>query len=453
MTALLTPYVPTLFAALEDVIRESLGLKEGVIVRFHNRERKPIRRVRFEVILPNAVTLEMSLEDVTLGGGSWRRAGRLGLSHRPRDGVDPMEDAATRPSLEAVGALFEARQRRDGARLSAALWTEHTRLRAYLGLDDDYYRRIFFGVIGGSANLRLGFRCNQDCGFCWQSRKWPEPPAELYRTWLDEIAAAGIRQLTFTGGEPTLHRALPGLLQRAREHGMRTMVQTNAIQLSRPAVLDRLKAAGIDRLFISFHAADAETSDKMTRAPNTHKRTVAGIEAALAAGLAVSLNCVVEAANHDRLAEHAALIVDRFVRPFPDNPITSVNYSRPQTYFDQELWLESLVRMDVLEPQLLQAVRTLRAEGVVLDVTAGSCGLPACLLRELPELIYLPEPDEVGMADPSFSRHAPDTACGRCALRHRCQGPGQGYLKVFGDQGLVPFDTMPELPEGFPLSL
>ena len=58
-------------------------------------------------------------------------------------------------------------------------------LKSYLGLDDDYYRRIFFGVVGGSANLRLGFRCNQDCGFCWQSRKWPEPPAEMYGIWLD----------------------------------------------------------------------------------------------------------------------------------------------------------------------------------------------------------------------------------------------------------------------------
>lgn len=454
-TATLTPYMPTLFGDIEAAIRDAVGLlgKDNVAVAFINQERTPRRLVVFSVDLPNGVSLELTLADRALGEGGWVSAGRLLLGYRYA-GPDPLADPKVRPSLEALGKLFARRQRQDGDRIAATLWTEHAKLRPMLGLNDDYYRRIFFGVVGGSANLRLGFRCNQDCGFCWQSRKWPDPPAEMYRTWLDEIAAAGIQQIAFTGGEPTLHRALPDLLRRARhDHGMRTMLQTNAIQLSKPAVLKRIVEAGVDRLFVSFHAADAEISDGMTRAPRTHHRTVAGIKAALGAGMRVGLNCVVEAANHRDLGQHAAFIVENFVRPFPDNPIESVNYSRPQSYFDQDLWRRSLVRMDVLEPHLLDAVRTLEDAGMLMDITAGSCGLPACLLRSRPHLIYLPQPNEVGMADPSFDRHAPDTACGRCALRRRCQGPGLGYLQVFGDAGLVPFDEAPEIPDHFPMSL
>ena len=333
-----------------------------------------------------------------------------------------------------------------------SLLQEHAQ---YQDVRDEYFRRIFTGVTGSTANFRLGFRCNQDCHFCWQNRRWPNPPLEMYFQWLEEIADFGIEQIVFTGGEPTLHRDFPSLLAKAKqEYGMKTMVQTNATTFHNRRYLERVRQAEVDRLFISLHAGTAEISDRMTRAPNTFDLTVQGVELALQAGLRVGLNCVVERENYRDLPNLARLIVERFVAPFPENPIESMTFSRPQSYYDRQKWHEQIMPMDEIEPHLEEAIELLLAHGVLLDITAGSCGLPACLIRRFPSLIYLPKAEHVGMADPSHSQEArKNLACGQCSLFDNCQGPGHQYIEQFGDRGLVAFEGEVPFSHVFPLQL
>lgn len=450
----LSSWVPALFSGLEQRIRQALGLDERVQVVLHSRETRTERRLVFTVVLPTELAFKMELADAALGRRGWRSAGGLELFLRT-DGTAALTDPVAAPSLRAIGQLFQRRQARSQGKDAEELWAEHARVQPVLGLDDSVYRRIFDGVQGRTANLRLGFRCNQDCGLCWQSRQWPEPPPELYVRWLDELAAEGVRQLTISGGEPTLHRRLPELLHRAKAvHGMRTMIQTNAVQLAKPAVLERVVAAAPDRIFVSLHAAEAELSDRITRAPGTWQRTVQGIESALLSGLRVGLNTVVDQLNVDHLPALSRYIAARYVRGVPDNPVESWTLSRPQTYFDRALWRRRLVSMERVGPAVQAAVATLQPLGVVLDVTSGSCGLPPCILADHPELIWLPTENEVGVADPGYIGHPEGSACRGCALGPRCQGPGHGYRAAFGEAGLRPFAAIPTgIPTGRPLEL
>jgi pyruvate-formate lyase-activating enzyme len=450
----LTPYVAALFHGVELAIRDALGLAGDVRIRHTSSRREHDRVVDFDVLLPNGVVPALRLAAPAAIDNPWKTSAHLWLTTRRLPAApDPLEDADLGPCLVAIGKLFARAQKQRGEELARRLWEHYGRAHAFAEVTDAFYCKVFDGVTGRSANLRLGFGCNQDCGLCWQGRRWPEPPAEMFATWLEELGRGGIEQVSITGGEPTLHPSLPGLLGRARELGMRTMLQTNAIQLRRPELLDRIVRAGLHRLFVSLHAADPAISDRMTRAPGTHRRTVEGIHAALAAGLRVGLNCVVERENYRVLQEHAAFVVEQFVAQHPQNPVESVNYSRPQSYYDRQLWRESIVAYDELEPHVLAAARTLRRAGVVLDVTSGSCGLVACVMRSVPELICLPRPEQMA-AMPFFEAAArAGTACERCALAARCQGPGRGYFEVHGDRGLHPFAAAPPIPEAFPLTL
>lgn len=453
----LTPYISSVWANFTQELHQLLGLPDTVTVRYQDYDASFLK---IELLLPNKSSLELSIEGWQdkapahnqKDKGFWiQNSVWFGSVHNQNHALS---ERFLVQSLIAIKKFITQEQRNNSALLEqlVSLIQSH---KKYHKIHDDYYRRIFVGVTGMTANIRLGFRCNQDCHFCWQSRGWPDPPEDLYFIWLDELHQLGVQQVVFTGGEPTLFKRFVELLLLAKEkYGMRTLVQTNATTLSNPRYLQRIQQAKVNRLFISFHSSDAEISDKMTRAPKTFAMTVKGIEAALAAGMRVGLNCIVEKDNYQGLAQQAQFIVDRFVLPFPENPIESMNYSRPQHYFDEEKWAEQLIPLDLVYPQLKQAIEILDAKGVLLDVTAGSCGLSACLLRFKPELIYLPKEEHMGMADPKHSQQFREKfICSRCTLFSQCQGPGMKYHELFGDRGLIPFTEALSVAQDFPLSL
>lgn len=134
---------------------------------------------------------------------AWFKGAHLALSYRKRrDGSDPMEDPDGRAVLEAIReriGTLDAHGWEQGPLAEAVAAVKN--VGAFSEVEDYYFRQ----ARPRELIIRLGFRCNQDCWFCWQGRKWPEPPAEYYHRWLEEAAAAGHRFVTFSGGEPTIH--------------------------------------------------------------------------------------------------------------------------------------------------------------------------------------------------------------------------------------------------------
>lgn len=378
--------------------------------------------------------LTLDLSPVDPDRRSWFAVGDFAVGYRKlEDGTDPYADPELAARLKSLRASMSA------AESAAADATEA--VDAYLPFDkirDEFYRQISYsGGEGDNGFLRLGFRCNQNCHFCWQDRSWPDAPEGYYETWLDELAAGGVRQLTITGGEPTLNRTLPQLVERAaRTHGVHVILETNAIRFAKPDYAAAMKDAGVGSLFVSYHSPDAEISDEMTRAPGTHRRTELGVAGALEAGIKVNLNCVVEARNHRDLERHARTIVDRFVTPFPGNPVRCVTYSMAMDYFDHALWRDRVVSLDAVEPHLTAAARVLIDAGVEVQAL-GTCGFPPCVLRNVPEAIWWLDTERVAQLDADGRAYA--GICNDCNERGRCLGPRREYVAMFGDQGLVPF--------------
>ncbi len=309
----------------------------------------------------------------------------------------------------------------------------------YAGLRDEEFRKLSSSPAGTYGTLRLGYRCNQNCHFCWQDRDAVGPPLDLVWTWLDELAGLGANMLNITGGEPTTFAVLPKLIERAHHHhGMDVSIQSNAIALASPRYLARLQEAGLRAVSASYHAADAARSDAMTLAPGTHTRTVRGIRAALSAGLTVTLTCVVERANVDVLEAQARSIVERFVKPFPDNPIRRATYAHPTSYATAGAWAENQVPFDESGPAVRSAAGILRAAGVTVQVT-GTCGFPLCVLRETPRLLS-EQPLQKAIFDSAQLSHlsyAP--SCKRCERKSECFGLREEYIQTFGDRGIRPF--------------
>ena len=432
----LTPFVDAGLAEADAALRAALHMGESYALGWTDEGEAPgVVCVHGEL---DGVVLPLILRPLEAGAGEavWSD-GEVELTVR-------VATSERRRALATHGALLTRIRQlaaRGELRLHAAYGAAREALR-FRDISDRVLRNIERTTGGLSGVLRTGFRCNQDCGFCWQGRDWPGPPDELYLRWVDEFAAAGIDTLTISGGEPTLYRGLPELIHRAHhDHGVEVSLQTNAIRFQRESYAARLRDAGLGTALVSLHAATPALSDALTRAPGTHVRTLRGIENALAAGIKIALNCVVEADNVDELDELAELVLSRFVGPYPDNRIVVMNFSQPSDYHDGERYRAQIAPLDRVRRPLTRAVRRLREAGVTV-AAGGTCGFPLCVFDEAPELMDPPAPnerDEVHLKD----RDAGQGPCASCAARPWCAGTRSGYRERFGFEGLRPLEEVP----------
>lgn len=142
-----------------------------------------------------------------------------------------------------------------------------------------------------SAMTKNGaWHCNQKCVHCYAAGQVGAQQPELStREWMkiiDRCRIAGIPQLTFTGGEPTMREDLVELIEHAK--WFVTRLNTNGILLSKE-LCSRLRAASLDSLQITFYSKDKEIHNRLVGA-NRYEDTLAGLDNALEAGISVSVN-------------------------------------------------------------------------------------------------------------------------------------------------------------------
>ena len=134
------------------------------------------------------------------------------------------------------------------------------------------------------------WHCNQQCVHCYaagQARaEEAELPTQAWKEILKRCRAAGIPQVTFTGGEPTLREDLPELIDDAR--WFITRLNTNGIRLTED-YCRALREASLDSVQITFYSCDEAVHNELVGAPR-FRETAAGIENALKAGLSLSVN-------------------------------------------------------------------------------------------------------------------------------------------------------------------
>lgn len=156
--------------------------------------------------------------------------------------------------------------------------------------------------------VRIVAACNNHCCFCLdrQALDGRLRPREELEDELRAGRAAGATRLVLSGGEPTLHPELPALVRRARELGYGwVQIITNGRRLAYPAFFQALLDAGLDEATFSIHGSCPRVHDAMVGVPGAFEQSFAGLRAALAAGLVVSVDVVLTRRN---LADVPALI-------------------------------------------------------------------------------------------------------------------------------------------------
>ena len=367
----------------------------------------------------------------------------LRITRRRADANAPVQlrrpgDAAVDVTVEEIHAVARRHERqltvmaeRLQRAITAAQWDEalgyaRTLRTLPVGVPMYFFRQLVPGLREPGGLIRTGFRCNQDCGICWQSRDWGGFDSAHILGWIEDLAGAGVRSLIVSGGEPTLDPRLEQYLRHARALGITAItLETNAIQCARNDLATRLRDAGLTTAFVSLHSADATVSDAITRAPGTHARTVLGVHALLDAGVAVKLNAVMSAEGLDHLAALPEFIHREFGRH--GNLLKKLMLSYPTDPFDQAL-IPAIVPEPVkLRRVLRETLERCFALGLVPEGLDGPCGPPLCAFGADPRVTSLAPIQEVL----TFRQYLP--ACDGCAVRAACFGCRTADVALYGD--------------------
>ena len=172
-----------------------------------------------------------------------------------------------------------------------------------------------FGRTIDYLRISVTDRCNLRCRYCMPEEGVDQLSHEEILRYEDVLRLAsifaklGVRKVRLTGGEPLARKGLAALVEGLRAiDGIREVaVTTNGTLLTDQ--LPGLLAAGLTGVNISLDTLREETFRQITRREGVG-RTVAAIDACLAAGLPVKVNCV-PIAPEEELVELAGLAKDR----------------------------------------------------------------------------------------------------------------------------------------------
>ena len=154
-----------------------------------------------------------------------------------------------------------------------------------------------------SAMTRDGaWHCNQKCLHCYAANQplgaVKELDTDQWLAVIQKCRAAGIPQLTFTGGEPTMRNDLVSLVHAAQWFVTRR--NTNGRMLT-SALCRELADASLDSVQVTLYSADEAIHNTLVGAPG-YADTISGIRNAVEAGLNVSINTPLCSLNQDYTA-------------------------------------------------------------------------------------------------------------------------------------------------------
>lgn len=278
--------------------------------------------------------------------------------------------------------------------------------------------------------MKTHLRCNQNCTYC-TARRSSDDPAWVKRSAVEEriasAIAAGASQIVLTGGEPTMRRDLGALVASARRAGAeRVLLETNATRIDGPSAR-ALRSAGLDGALVNL-SGDDRRIDAVTRDPGGFEATVGGIDALLAAGVAVDVQAAVVRSTLERLPRLPPMLRERFA-----GAVRTLFLTVPRSAPDPG----ELLDYDRAGAAIRATEAAARRVAQPLKLAPGS-GPPPCVHGREPRVahLYSMTPGAAPRQD-----HTHLEACERCVVRDRCPGIATEVLRRFGAPAMTPVTT------------
>lgn len=209
-------------------------------------------------------------------------------------------------------------------------------------------------------------RCNEKCKFCYRDQFSKDRTLEENMKILDNILKAGVKKITFAGGEPLLYPGILELIEYAHDHGAMTSLTTNGILVT-DELLEKLEGI-LDWFTLSLDGPNTEVQVQMTR----HKGHYDNVERILTTirekglSIKVKINTVVSGINKHEVVNMVPFMKAQEIsrwKLFQFVPL------RGEACVHQD---EFLITDEAYEQVVAQTQRTLAMDGLEEIVTASS---------------------------------------------------------------------------------
>ncbi len=287
----------------------------------------------------------------------------------------------------------------------------------------------------GRSLIRINGHCNMSCSFCFVDRTVPDFEAEQILGEIERMAAKNPAHLVLSGGEPTLHPALPRFIARARELGFRTIeVQSNGVRAADPGYAKALVDAGLNKVTFSLHSVDPEHSDKITRLPGAFRKTMAAMHNFRRLGVLTQVAHVITRSNYRELPDTVRFLRDEF--PEREGHL-SVCFGVAQPISDL-VYTWVMPRFDEIKPYMREALDHCLATGVGFGGMIGQGGYPPCMLDGEMKY-YAPNLQNIYRSPDYGDQFVKPERCRSCSFDPYCVGVRRIYVETYGDDEVRPF--------------
>lgn len=136
-------------------------------------------------------------------------------------------------------------------------------------------------------------RCNMECANCYlPNRDFPDMDTERLKDIISRFPRR--TEFRFIGGEPTLHKDLPGIINYTVSLPLKhkTLVATNGLRVAHRSYAEELRAAGLHSIYISMNGADDDdVYEVMDNLRCAHKK-VEALKNCAELGLKLGIGCI-----------------------------------------------------------------------------------------------------------------------------------------------------------------
>lgn len=267
--------------------------------------------------------------------------------------------------------------------------------------------------------------CNQKCIFCSNPDTEVITTLEDTRKLVDDFKERGYDGIILTGGEPTLFKDLPQLIQYATDQGLGVRAITNGQKTADRDFLKSLYDAGLRHVHLSVHSNQPELQNRLTENPDSFANICKSLDNFGEFGINVDVNITIEAFN----ANHLDQIVVWLIKKWPFIHHIVFNNLDPTSNRVAE-HPEVIHKLRDFEPYLFRALsflerngRTYRVERVPLCYMtefAHASTETRKIVKEEERIVHFL--DEKGMVRQTTWEHGKAEVCGLCSLNSICAG-------------------------------